>query len=203
MASMLTQKTWRADRLGPRPRGGGAGHPSLKSCPLSAPRHCPLEIGSSGAVLGRPPPRCPPTHTTAPSLPPKPSSSWGVPASPPQMAAPADTWELPQKSASSPQPQAPFRGSPPVHPHTQRSSPATGSAAPSPSRGGLQATLSLDTPICTHSPVHTLARSHGGGGASATSELTHTSTAQFLVLCPWCPGKSNAQQASPPLWRLC
>ena len=76
-----------------------------------------------------------------------------------------------------------------MHPHTQRSSPATDSRAPSPSRGGLLASLSLHTSICTHSPVHTLARSHRGCPASL--ELTHTSTAQFLVLCPWCPGRAT------------
>ena len=77
-----------------------------------------------------------------------------------------------------------------MHPYTQRSSPATDSGAPSPSRGGLLASLSLDTPICTHSPVHTLARSHRGG-VPASLELTHTSTAQFLVLCPWCQGRAT------------
>ena len=49
-----------------------------------------------------------------------------------------------------------------MHPHTQRWSPATDSGAPSASGGGLLAALSLDTAVCTHSSVHTLARSHRG-----------------------------------------
>lgn len=85
---------------------------------------------------------------------------------------------------------------PPVHPHTQRCSPATDSGAPSASGGGLLAALSLDTAVCTHSSMHTLACSHGG--APASSELTHTRAAPFLV-----PRKGNAQKASPALWRLC
>lgn len=187
------------DRLSPKPRGSGAGHPSHKSCPLSAPRHCPLETGSSGVVLGLPPAGAPcPQHTPLPHRCPQ------SPAHPRVYLPLHPKWLLlltPRSYPRSPLPRPNPRPLSEVPPP-----PCT----PTPSAVALQKTLgpllhqgeacwqlylwtppSAHTPPCTpwHAPI---------GGAPASSELTHTRAAPFLV-----PGKGNAQKASPALWRQC